>query len=343
MHSAQSGGLKNNALPPEVAGDHPEWVGGWDWPTIWTLCARYGVTANYYFSNLPELAFWGPRHLTHARHVANYFIDALAGQLPQVSFIDPWFSVPAGLANDDHPLADIRLGQAFLSDVIEAFTTSVHYQKGAMVVTYDEWGGFWDHVDPPRLPDDRATPDDPGGADDFGQVGFRIPSTIISPWTRTPRDGVGAVDHTVYEASSVIKFVSDNWGLPYLDTRHRMTNSIESAFRGFAAFDADPVLVPYEAPLHVYLEPTLEQAGIDLDDIIEPVADALGEVPLPISLPGPTNDLFRLAELGWFDNLAVDIDHRFEDSFMRSRPGLIADALAGLGRLASGVSSSATG
>jgi phospholipase C len=56
MHSGQSGGLKDNGLPPEVASAHPEWTLGWDWPTIWTICETYGVTCAYYFSNLPVLA-----------------------------------------------------------------------------------------------------------------------------------------------------------------------------------------------------------------------------------------------------------------------------------------------
>src|SRR5690606_15809626 len=106
------------------------------------------------------------------------------GQLPQVSFVDPFFTTPNGLANDDHPHAHLRLGQAFISDVVEAFVSSPHYQRGALVLTYDEWGGFWDHVPPPRGRDDRGTDHDPGGDDDFGQLGFRVPSTIVSPWTR---------------------------------------------------------------------------------------------------------------------------------------------------------------
>ncbi len=53
-----------------------------------------------------------------------------------------------GIANDDHPVADIRLGQTFLSDLVDAFTRSPVYRKAAMIITYDEGGGFWDHVDP---------------------------------------------------------------------------------------------------------------------------------------------------------------------------------------------------
>ena len=98
-----------------------------------------------------------------------------------------------------------------------------------MVVTYDEWGGFYDHVPPPRIADDRGTPNDPGGLEDFGQIGFRVPSTIISPWTR----GSGAVDHTTYDHASVVRFIQDNWDLPNLTLRSASTNSIEHAFRGF--------------------------------------------------------------------------------------------------------------
>ncbi len=151
LHSGTSGGLKNNATPPEMAEKRPEWAAGWDWPTLWTLCDAYGITAKYYFSNLPQVALWGARHLAHARPVAEYYLDAAAGTLPQVAVVDPWFITPNGIANDDHPHADIRLGQAFLSDVVEAFGSSPCYRKGALVVTYDEWGGFWDHVDPPRF------------------------------------------------------------------------------------------------------------------------------------------------------------------------------------------------
>ena len=338
LHSAQSGGLKNNDLPPQLAAAHPEWALGWDWPTIWTLFETYGITCGYYFSNLPELAYWGARHVMHARHISEYYAAAATGTLPQVSIIDPWFSAPAGLANDDHPLADVRLGQAFLSDIAEAFATSPQYKKSALVMTYDEWGGFWDHVDPPRLPDDRGTPADKGGKDDFGQTGFRIPTTIVSPWTRNAKNAPGAVDHTTYEHSSILKFISDNWGLPYLTMRQRKTNSIESAFRGFKRFDPDPAFVPYEAPLIVTLEPTLESAGINVEDVLGPVADAVGQVPIPLSATKPTpvqmegSDLHRLADTGWFDLFPFKLDWRFEDSFLRSRPELLADALAGLSK-----------
>ena len=309
MHSATSGGVIDNAFPPELVAEHPEWAAGWDWPTIWSILDRGGVSGGYYFANLPALALWGPRHVDKIRHVAQFFLDCELGTLPSVSFVDPFFVAPNGLANDDHPHADIRLGQQFLSDVVYAFTNSRHYRNGALVITYDEWGGFWDHVVPPQLPDGRGTPDDPGGNHDFGQVGFRIPSTIISPWTRG-----NTVDHTVYDHASTLKFISDNWGLPYLNDRHAGTNSIGTAFGGFADYEPEVEFRPYHAPLGLLLEPTIESL-------------LSGEVPdvLPVSTPAPASDLFRLEQTGWFDELGLRTDWLIEDSVLSSPTALLAE------------------
>jgi phospholipase C len=298
MHSGQSGGRTNNSLPPEVAADEPQYAHGWDWDTIWTQLEQKGVSCAYYFSNLPEILFWGDRHIRHARHVSDFYASAAAGTLPQVSFIDPWFIDPQGISNDDHPHADLRLGQAFISDVVEAFTSSPNYRSGALVVTYDEWGGFWDHVDPPRLRDARATPDDPGGADDFGQLGFRIPTSIVSPWTAAPANGANRVDHTVYEHTSVLRFITENWDLDgYLTKRVASTKSIEHAFKRFRTFQPEVEFTPYTAPKGLVLEPTLEPYT--------------GQ-----------SDLYTLAAMGWFDGRAVRTDWRLEDSFLRGLPAL---------------------
>ncbi len=135
---------------------------------------------------------------------------------------------------------------------------------------------------------------------------------MISPWTRG-----GGVDHTVYEHTSIIRFISDNWGLPYLTRRHASTNSIESAFGGFTRFDPNPVFTPYEAPLELVLEPTLEQAGIRTPRIT-------------VKVDG--SDLHRLVDTGFADRLPIRLDWRFEDSFAKSRPALLEDATRLLSR-----------
>jgi phospholipase C len=303
LYSGQSGGLKSNDLPPERYQDNPAWLTGWDWPTVWDVCKRGLVTSGYYFSNLPETLFWGLRHLDVTRHVSELFLDLELDTLPQVSVIDPFFTGPEGIANDDHPLADIRLGETFLSDLVEAFTSSPIFRKAAMVITYDECGGFWDHVDPPRVGDDRATPNQPGGPNDFGQCGWRIPSTIVSPWTVGQR-----VDHTRYEHASFMRFVSDNWGLPMVTRRIRSTNSLYKAFGGFRTYQPEVDLQPYRIPLDAAIENLVDANTTAL---------AQGEVPRVIPSALPKSDLHRLAETGWMDGVPLRLDHRFEDGFLR--------------------------
>jgi phospholipase C len=296
LYSGQSHGWMDNTLPPQSG--RQEWLLGWDWPTILTLLDRAGVSWGWYFSNLPEIAFWGARHLKGVRHISNYFLDAALGLLPQVSFVDPWFlGVPAGVSNDDHPHADLRLGQEFIWGVTSAFIESPDFRRGALFLTYDEWGGFWDHVPPPRFPDDRASTNID---QDFAQAGFRVPTAVVSPWTQG-----GRVHHGVLEHASIIKFVAENWGAGYLTKRHRETTSIEPAFGNFQRYRPEADLRRYIAPLRVRLEPTLENLGL-----------------LSSSTPAAVSDLHRLAELGWFEQLGLRTDWRFEDSFREAPAAL---------------------
>ena len=111
--------------------------------------------------------------------------------------VDPSFGGPG--QNDDHPLADVRAGQAFLRNVFKAFVESPHWQHGAFISTYDEWGGWFDHVAPPHFPDDRANADD---LLDFSQAGFRVPTVLASPYARP-----GMVDDRTYDHTSILRFL----------------------------------------------------------------------------------------------------------------------------------------
>ncbi len=93
---------------------------------------------------------------------------------------------------------------------------------------YDEWGGFFDHVVPPRVPDLRQSRD---LAKDFGQMGFRIPAVVVSPYARR-----GHVDHSIYGFESIIKMIRYRYGLPPLTPRDLYANNIAAAFD----FDSKP-------------------------------------------------------------------------------------------------------
>ena len=229
--SAQSGGLKTNDPPLGTPGNQ--------WETIFDRGLAHGLSARYYASDLPFSAVWGPRGATWTNPISRFYTDCAAGTLPNISFVDPPFGDGGGgdgLSADEHPLGDVRLGQAFMADVVNAFVNSPNYRRGALFVIYDEWGGFFDHVRPPRVPDVRAS-NNP--ENDFGQMGFRVPAVAVSPYARRgkkkwpwERDRYGwhrnhfEVDHGRYGHESILKFISYRFGLGDLNTRMKFASNI---------------------------------------------------------------------------------------------------------------------
>jgi phospholipase C len=223
LHSGQSGGIKDNSLPFDAG-----YPNGFTWPTIWDRLRAAGVPARYYYVDLPVTALWGIRVFRGSVPVANFFTDAAAGALPNVVFVDPGFTTD--LRTDEHPHGDVRDGQSFVYNVVKAFVESPHWERGVLILTYDEWGGFFDHVRPPRLKDDRANPVD---QDDFAQAGFRVPTRMLSPYARP-----NFVDRRLYDHTSILRFIEwrflgapahgpghadDTW---FLTRRDRFANNI---------------------------------------------------------------------------------------------------------------------
>ncbi|MCU1376462.1 MAG: non-specific phospholipase, partial [Actinomycetia bacterium] len=174
-------------------------------PTIWDRLAAAGVPATYYFSDVPFLALWGPKYLPIARPLDTFFDQARTGVLPAYSYLDPTFiGEDQGGSNDDHPHADILRGQALLSRIVRAVTESPAWGSTVLVITYDEWGGFFDHVRPPRFADAFR----PTATEDHGQAGFRVPTYVVSPFARRR-----AVAHEVFDHTSILKLVEWRWGL----------------------------------------------------------------------------------------------------------------------------------
>jgi phospholipase C len=224
MHSAQSGGLKDNAQPQDVITAAPN-GGLYHWMTIWDLMREQDLSVTYYFSDLPFIGIFGPRYLPIIKPVSEFYADAAAGNLPNLAFVDPMFLDGGGghgLSGDEHPHGDIRIGQAFQSDIVHAFVNSPQFRTGAMFVNYDEWGGFFDHVPPVLVPDDRQSSD---LNENFGITGFRIPGIAISPYARR-----NYVSHQTVTHESILKLVSYRFGLGYLNKRHRYAANIGRSF-----------------------------------------------------------------------------------------------------------------
>ena len=206
QHAAQTDRLDDSLLPFSTL------------PTIWDRLADAGLSGRYYYSDFPFLALWGATHLPISRPVGDFFADCAAGTLPQVSFVDPSFlGELQGVSNDDHPHADIRNGEYFMNTIYQAVTSSPNWANTALVINFDEWGGFFEHVAPMGAPIPAA--DAALGSD--GLRGFRVPAVVISPWS--PRKKIAS---NLYDHTSILKMIEWRWGLPSLTVRDATANNL---------------------------------------------------------------------------------------------------------------------
>jgi phospholipase C len=151
-----------------------------------------------------------------------FFARARANKLPPLSIIDPHFGIVRGEdANDDHPnvggrpgLHDIRKGQALIASIIAALAENPdQWNRTLLIITYDESGGFFDHVVPPMTVDVRK---------DFRQLGFRVPSLVVGPYVRR-----GCNIKTQLEHVSVIRTIEAIFGRRKLGDRFVFENRFE--------------------------------------------------------------------------------------------------------------------
>jgi phospholipase C len=154
---------------------------------------------------------------TNVAPISQYFTDAEAGTLPQVAFVDPIFVGAKNVENDEHPPANIQVGQKFIADVIRALLNSPLWRSSALFLTYDEHGGYFDHVPPPpackpdNIPPMLQAGDEPG---EFDRLGIRVPVVVVSPYARRR-----FVSHTVYDHTSILRFIETRFDLPALTAR----------------------------------------------------------------------------------------------------------------------------
>jgi phospholipase C len=191
-------------------------------PTIWDRLAEKGVTGRYYYTDVPFLALWGDKYLPISRPVSAFLVDAATGHLPQVAYVDPRFlGEEQGTSGDDHPHGDIRNGEAFLNLIYTAVTLSPEWKHTVLIINFDEWGGFYDHVPPPTAP---IPPADQAAGNEDGRLGFRTPALLIAPWA--PH---GVVSHEQFDHTSVLRLIESRWGLQPLTVRDATANNIADA------------------------------------------------------------------------------------------------------------------
>ena len=233
------------------------------YPTIWDRLQAKGVSHRYYFNDLPFLGLWGQKYLSISAPYAQFLVDALAGTLPAVSFVDPRFltetnplaktpdDVGGGTSNDDHPHGDIRAGDAFLAETFFALAHGPGWKNTVLVINYDEWGGFFDHV-PPSLVAASA----PLDTDVNGQalLGFRVPCIVASPFSKgrpaTPRIYGTPQGQTVpFDHTSVLKLIEWRFGLLPLTARDASTGGVGNLVDVLDFSNPDPTVPNLPLPL----------------------------------------------------------------------------------------------
>jgi phospholipase C len=217
-----------------------------DIPTIFDRLEAKGVPWKFYVENYdPKITLrtpgTGPKAgqttkvplLNYARFLDNpalfgkiadlseYYRDLKAGTLPSVAYV-----VSAG--SSENPPSRVQAGETLVRDMTSELARSQYWSKSAFMLTYDGWGGFYDHVAPPKV-------------DQYG-YGFRVPTLLMSAYSRR-----GHIEHTQLDYTSVLKFVEDNWSLAPLGERDAKSASLAGAF-DFGAPPRAPELVGTASP-----------------------------------------------------------------------------------------------
>jgi phospholipase C len=209
--------------------------------TIFDRLDAHGITWRDYYTDVPAVAVIPSvlKNRTHNLAKASQFItDAAAGTLPAVSFVDPNF----GHQSEEDP-QDIRQGERFAAAIIDAAMHGPGWGKTLLIWTYDEHGGYYDHVAPPAAiepdnipPEIHVPPDLPGA---YNRYGFRVPSVIVSPYARA-----NYVSHVVHDHTSILKLIETKWNLPALTFRDANADNLLDSldFTAKPAFMHPPTL-----------------------------------------------------------------------------------------------------
>jgi phospholipase C len=221
------------SLAATSGGEHGNDVASADFDSIFDRLDGADRTWCDYFSNAPFGVLLPTASLDEHRFkpLEDFFRDAEIGRLPNFSVIEPFYG-----RNSDHPPEHPLAGQILIASVYEALARSDQWDRCLLVVTYDEHGGWFDHVPPPTVPDDRAD-------DGFDQLGFRVPTLVIGPWVKP-----GHLSDTWFDHTSVLAFLQTLWGLDPLTERDAAANDMTDLLDE-AALLADEPRTPITLPV----------------------------------------------------------------------------------------------
>jgi phospholipase C len=209
--------------------------GLYNFPTMMDLLGTASVTWKYYTGTDPNVEnLWNPlpgfksfmKNPELRKHLVptdQFYADLTAGTLPQVCWITPSFK------ESEHPPADVPTGMWYVTKLINAVMQSHYWANCSIILVWDDYGGFYDHVPPIQT-------------DEYG-FGFRVPALVISPYSRS-----GVVIHTLYDLTSPLKLIETKFGLAALTTRDAASNTMLECF-DFSQQPLQPVIINNDTKL----------------------------------------------------------------------------------------------
>jgi phospholipase C len=183
--------------------------------TIFDRLDEHGIAWRNYHASFPPTSylFLGNAIRGHASVVPieQFFADAKSGSLPGFAIIDPDFNHNSG----ENP-QNVARAEVFAASVVRAVMESPAWPRTLLVWTFDEGGGYYDHVPPPQAVAPDIIPPLPPAAwhDGFARYGFRVPAVVVSPWSRP-----GHVTSVVHDHTSILAMVERKWNLPAMTHR----------------------------------------------------------------------------------------------------------------------------
>lgn len=250
LMGGSSNGLTKNTLPTSV-----------DTPNVFQSLIDAGVEWKLYRSNLPPPAMYlqtwlestkycgqpefGPCRLAEIDQLAP---DLAAGTLPPVTFIEPEHSTGI-FETSEHPPANPHHGQHFVWKIVDALTKSPIWSRSVLFITYDEHGGFADHVPPPPACHPGTGEPEDSSQGTFDRMGFRVPLIVVSPYAKK-----NYVSHVEREHTSILRFIQAKHGLAALSNRDANSDALMDLFD----FENPPHATP-----PTFVEPTIDPAKVD--------------------------------------------------------------------------------
>eukprot|EP01114_Cavostelium_apophysatum_P021828 TRINITY_DN771_c1_g1_i2.p1 TRINITY_DN771_c1_g1~~TRINITY_DN771_c1_g1_i2.p1 ORF type:complete len:480 (+),score=98.93 TRINITY_DN771_c1_g1_i2:130-1569(+) len=255
VHSATSHGMGTNDVTTLIQGVPQD--------SIYDRLYKAKKSFRVYFEEVSTTLFFQnmrkPKYWSRLKKFSRFLEDCADGELPDYSFIEPrYFDYLGKVANDQHPQHDVAPGEVLIKKIYEALRASPQWNDSLLIITYDEHGGFYDHVPPPQghipNPDGFCSLLPPFN---FTRLGVRVPTVMISPWINK-----GTVVHEPadpnkhYEHSSIPATVKLLFGLPdFLTARDAWAATFEGVFSQRASPRVDcpkelpspPIFMPWRS------------------------------------------------------------------------------------------------